>query len=249
MVLTRQLGWFCTFGLAMFLGCGGTDSTESIGLVSSASQEAKCGQAVPHDILIAELMHFSVQESFSLTHLYADASGDIVADIPMTQLVEGQVGLINTVPEARAALAQGLDKVSGLPPYTIAEWGWHEAACTDLLAWSLPEPVVTNTDSYYVVPGENPDSWTTAHKEVGKVCPLVKRVANQDVYDPPNDGSTNLPPSSTVSGSGVKANAFGLCPTGTVTSTWCKLSYAVGINWNKARWCQAYYGNQRCVLK
>jgi hypothetical protein len=248
MVSTRHLGLFCTFSLAMFLGCGGTDPAESIGLVSSASQDAKCKQAEPHDILIADLMHYSVLENFSLTHLYADASGDIVADTIMPGLVEGQVSLINTVPEARDALAQGLGKVSGLEPYTIAESGWDSAACTDLLAWSVPEPVLTNTDAKYVVPGDNPDSWTKTHKEIGKVCPLVKRTGNNDVYDPANDGSTNAPPSSTVSATGVVANAFGLCPSGTPTGTYCKLSYATGINWT-GRWCQPYYGSQRCVLK
>jgi hypothetical protein len=249
MVSRKHLGLFCTFGLATFLGCAGTDPAEPLGMVSAASQDAKCSQAQPYDILIADLMHFSAQENFSLTHLSANASGYIVADEAMPDAVAGQVGLINTVSEARASLAEGLRKVSGLPAYTIAEWTLESAACTGLLAWSSPEPVITDTESYRVVPGENPDSWTTTHREIGKVCPLVKRVANADVYDPASDGSTNRPPSSTVSATGVKANAFGLCPSGSRVGTWCKLSYATGINWNEARWCQTYGGYLRCVLR
>lgn len=250
MVSRKHLGLFCTFGLTAFLGCAGADPAEPIGQVSAASQEAKCKQAQPYDILISDLMHYSVVENFSLTHLYADAAGAIVSDATMPELVEGQVALINTVADARAALADGLEKVSGEPAYTIASWSLESGeACTGLLAWSSPEPVVTTTEAYYVVPGENPDSWTTTHREIGKVCPLLKRVGNKDIYDPASDGSTNLPPSSTVSASGVRANAFGLCPSGTNEDAWCKLSYAAGINWNKARWCQMSGGYLRCVLK
>ena len=102
---------------------------------------------------------------------------------------------------------------------------------------------------FSVAAGEtNYDSWRTTHKEFGKVNPLVKRNANQDRVDPPCDGSTNLPPSSTVSTTGVRANAWGLCSSRTRTGTYCKLSYATGVRW-KGRWCQPYYGYKRCVLK
>ena len=54
-------------------------------------------------------------------------------------------------------------------------------------------------------------------------------------------------PSVTVSASGVTANAFGICPTGSTVGSYCKLSYATGVNYT-GRTCQIYYGSLRCLL-
>ncbi|HEY5956949.1 MAG TPA: hypothetical protein VIV60_10370, partial [Polyangiaceae bacterium] len=90
-------------------------------------------------------------------------------------------------------------------------------------------------------------SWVKVQKELSKECPLVKRNGNKDIVDPPGDGSTNEPVSVTVSATGVAANAFGNCPAGSGAGTYCKLSYATGVNY-AGRMCTVYYGSLRCLL-
>jgi len=252
----RYLGVFCALGLAA-MACGATnetDSQEQLGSVSSASQDAKCGQAEPHDILISELFYDSVITNYSLTKLFVDGVGNIDGT-DMPDLVAGQVGRINMVAAAKADVADALDKVTGLPAYTIAGYTHYAEACTDLEALTWDEEgelttTLTDTDSFEVTAATNYDSWADTHKEFGKVCPLVKRVGTdgKDTVDPPCDGSTNDPPSSTVSATGVVANAFGNCLSTTPSWTPCKLYYATGVNWT-GRVCLWVSGVKQCVLR
>lgn len=247
MVRTRHLTLLGILGLLAPLGCGATDGTEPVGMVSSPAIEAKCGQSDQYDMLIADLMHASLKAKFSLTQLYADGEGIIQGPEGMPEAIQGQLDLINQVPEAQADVASALEKVSGEPVYTILGDEFYAEACTDVPAWTPDGPTTINTHSVLVHPGNNSDSWRNAHKEFGKVCPLIKRNADADLVDPPGDGSTNLPSSSTVSVTGVVANAYGLCPVFAPIGTYCKLSYATGINWT-GRKCQLYTGYKRCLL-
>ena len=232
------------------LACSSGDdgAPDDTGTVASPSQEAKCGQAEAKDTLIADLVHMSVMENYPLTRLYEDVTGEITGPgLPAS--IEGQLQILNTVPAARDSVATALEKVTGLPDYSIDAYGLHAEACDGVPAWTPLGDVMISTNAYWVEANPtNYDSWRTAHKEFGKQCPLVKRVGNDDIYDPPGDGSTNAPPSSTVSSWGVVANAWGICPSGAWQGTYCKLSYATGVNWT-GRWCRYYYGANRCVLK
>jgi hypothetical protein len=115
-------------------------------------------------------------------------------------------------------------------------------------AWTPTGTTTVYTGQNLVFPsGVNTSSWRTTHREFAKECPLVRAILNTDAIDPPGDGSTSLPPSTTVSATGVTANAYGLCPAGTPSMTYCKLSYATGVNWT-GRKCTLYYGSMRCLL-
>jgi len=234
----------------------------AIGCASDASDDTKtstiaqhfgpaqinCDAVEPKDILIAELVKHSVIADYPLTRLYADANGDITGPA-LPDLVAGTLDIINSVPEARASVAEALVKVTGEDDYGSVALGTSEAECDGVRAWTPGGETIAATTSELVTgPGVDDDSWKLAHKEFGKQCPLVKRHGNSDWVDPPGDGSTNLPPSDTVSATGVVANAWGICPTGTPAGTYCKLSYATGVNWTGRR-CTSYWGSLRCLLE
>jgi hypothetical protein len=206
-----------------------------------------CDKVEPKDVLIAELVLNSVKAEYPLTRLYVDSGGLITGD-SVPDLVGGSLDVINTVPEARDSVAQALVKVSGEPDHGSVTISSSAPECDSVPAWTPDGETLTSTTSELVSgPGIDDYSWKVAHKEFGKQCPLVKRHGNSDWVDPPGDGSTNLPPSRTVSATGVRANAWGLCPYGTPPETHCMLSYATGINW-KGRRCSNYWGALRCLV-
>ncbi len=252
MIRTLQIGTACLFSLIVPLACssGGSDPSEPLGTVSSAAEHVKCTDAEPHHTLISDLVLASLQENFSLTQLSVDSSGAIVGPPDMPDAVAGQLELVNTVPDAQAGVAEALEKVSGLTPYTVASVAVNPSidGCTDLLAWTADGTALTNTLVYDVDVTDTPEkSWKTTRNEFIKVCPLLKVRGDKSTVDPAGDGSTNLPASSTVSATGVLANAWGLCPSGSKAGTYCKLRYATGVNWT-GRKCTAYYGSLRCLL-
>ena len=230
------------------LGCSvGAEESESADTLSQALPPGQCNQATAKDVLIAQLVKDSWIANYPLTRLSTDASGAIVGP-SLPDSIAGDLAIINTVPAARASVSAALVKVSGLPEYVMLGMGPDIAACTAIPAWTPTGSTTVNTTSNEVFAGAtNYASWRTTHKEFGKECPLVKRIANQDIVDPPGDGSTNEPPSVTVSATGVSANAFGICPTGSTVGAFCKLSYATGVNYT-GRSCQTYYGSLRCLL-
>jgi hypothetical protein len=141
-----------------------------------------------------------------------------------------------------------LAKTSGLPEYSSVGIGPDTEACSGIPAWTPNGTTTVDTTSNEIFVGEtNHDSWVKVQDEFSKECPLVKRLANKDIIDPPGDGSTNNPPSQTVSATGIVANAFGNCPSYTYPGTYCKLSYATGVNYT-GRSCQSYYSSLRCLL-
>jgi hypothetical protein len=239
----------------MTLGCGSTDQNSPTETVLSTSQAVDnapvpngiCKQAQPKDILIAQLVKDSWLAHYPLTRLSVSASGDITGPA-LPETLAGDLEIINTVPEARESVARALRKVTGLPEYGTAFIGPDIDACSGVPAWSPNGTVTVNTTANEVqTGGVNDNSWRTTHKEFGQECPLIKRTGNRDIIDPPGDGSTNDPPSATVSATGIRANAYGLCASGTPVGSFCKLSYATGVNWT-GRNCQFYYGSLRCVL-
>ncbi|HMA96146.1 MAG TPA: hypothetical protein VKP30_25845 [Polyangiaceae bacterium] len=233
---------------ALPLGCSvAAENSEPTETISQALPPGHCNQSTAKDTLIAQLVKDSWVTGYPLTRLSADANGAIVgSDLP--DAVAGDLEIINTVEEARQAVARALVKVTGLPEYEIAGVGGDIEACTGVPAWTPNGSTTINTTSTEIFPGAlNYKSWRTAQKEFSKECPLVKSVGELDLVDPPGDGSTNDPPSATVSASGVTANAWGNCPAGTVPGTYCKLSYAVGVNYT-GRICTVYYGSNRCLL-
>jgi hypothetical protein len=212
-------------------------------------QDQNCRKAEPKDVMIAQLVKDSWMVDYPLTRLVVAADGTITGpDLP--DVLAGDLQDINNVPEARASVARALRKVSGLPDYGMADIGPDMAACDAVPAYAHDGTIITvpTTANWVHTDGTNDGSWKTTHKEFGKECPLLKTVGNRDIIDPPGDGSTMLPPSTTVSATGVKADSFGRCPTGTTVGTYCKLSYATGVNYT-GRWCQYYYGSLKCVLK
>lgn len=234
----------------IFLGCAmSAPSGEpgSTSQVEQGAQVAKCQSVQAKDSLIATLMYDSWVVSYPLTRLSVDATGNIVGVSP-PDLVQGDLDLINTVPDARASVARALKKVSGLPDYGMGGIAPSGDACTGVPAWTPSGSTTINTLAFGVTPTTNPASWKTTHQEFGKECGLLKSAGNVDIIDPPGDGSTNDPPSATVSPTGYVANAFGLCPSGTPVGSYCKLSYATGINWT-GRGCQLYYGQLRCLVQ
>jgi hypothetical protein len=221
---------------------------EALPPAASGKEDKFCKKVEPKDVLIAQLMKDALREDYSLTQLAVDASGNITGpSLPAT--VQGSLEIVNSVPEARLAVARALVKVSGLPPYHVEDVGEDIPACASVPAWSPTGTVNAATTANWVhVAQENRDSWVTTHREFGKQCQLVRRLGNRDLIDPPGDGSTNAPPSATVSTTGVVADSFGRCPTGSSVGSYCKLSYATGVNYT-GRWCQYYYGSLKCVLK
>jgi hypothetical protein len=244
---------FKQFGIAGLLtvagltaiGCSSAGG-DSLDIAQSAVSGPKCNQVQAKDPLIAQLVADSWREQYPLTRLYV-ASG-IVTGTDLTPAVSGDLDIINTVPDALASVIAALDKVSGLPDYGFDSMGPGVEACTGVPAWSTPEPVLIDTERYVVTTnGVNDKSWKTAHKEFGKECPLIKvNGANQEEIDPPGDGTTS-DPQYYMNTAGVTANAFGLCPSGTTTGTYCRMSYATG-SYYLGRWCKPYYGQMRCVL-
>jgi len=233
---------------ALPLGCSvGAEGGESVEEVTQALPPGQCNQAVAKDILVAQLVKDSWVAGYPLTRLSSDASGQIVgAGLP--DIIAGDLEVINTITDARESVARALVDVSGLPDYVMQGIGPDTAACTAIPAWTPTGTTTVNTASNEVFAGTlNYASWRTTHKEFGKECPLVKRIGNKDIIDPPGDGSTNAPPSVTVSASGVTANAFGICPTASISGSFCKLSYATGVNYT-GRSCTPYYGSLRCLL-
>jgi hypothetical protein len=185
---------------------------------------------------------------YPLTRLHADGDGNITGPA-LPGEIAGHLDLINSVPEARESVVRALRKVSGLPDYGMLEIGYANEACEQIPAWTPGGTTLVDTASYWVqTDGVNEKSWKTAHKEFGKECPLIKTAGNRDVIDPPGDGSTNDPPSQTVSATGVRADVWGMCPRFSWPGLHCKLSYATGINFT-GRACAYYNGLLRCLLK
>lgn len=240
----------CVLGAigALALGCSaGTDNTESVDTLSQALPPGHCSQAVAKDVLIAQLVKDSWITSYPLTRLYTDASGAVVGP-SLPDAVAGDLEIINTIPEARQSVSKALKKVTGLADYVPIGLGQDEPACTGIPAWTPNGTTTVNTTSNETIAdATNFDSWLETQKQFSKECPLIKRIANKDTVDPPGDGSTNDPPSATVSDVGVTANSWGLCPSGTSVGTFCKLSYATGVNYT-GRMCMLYYGSTRCLL-
>lgn len=233
---------------ALPLGCSVENrESESVGTAEQALPPGQCNQATAKDVLIAQLVKDSWIANYPLTRLSTDANGAIVGP-NLPDLIAGDLDIINTVADARTSVSNALVNVSGLPEYVMLGMGPDTAACTAIPAWTPTGSTTVDTTSNEVFPdATNYSSWRTTHQEFGKECPLIKRIANKDIIDPPGDGSTNDPPSVTVSASGVTANAFGICPAGTAVGTYCKLSYATGVNYT-GRTCQIYYGSLRCLL-
>lgn len=229
-------------------GCSaGADVTESGESVSQAIAPGQCNQAVAKDVLIAQLVRDTWVTGYPLTRLSADANGSIVGP-NLPDAVAGDLEIINSVTEARESVVRALEKVTGSPEYVPMGMGAVEPECTGIPAWTPNGTTTVDTTTEEIFVGEeNHESWVKVQKEFSKECPLVKRLGNKDLIDPPGDGSTNDPPSATVSATGVAANAFGFCPTGTYPGTYCKLSYAEGVNYT-GRTCQIYYGSLRCLL-
>lgn len=228
--------------------CGAADSESEPG---SLSQEVlppgQCNQATAKDVLIAGLVKDSWVAGYPLTRLFVDGSG-LVTGPSLPDLLVGDLDVINNVTDARDSLARAVNKTAGLPDYGMAGIGPDSDACNGVPAWTPSGSTTVNTSSNEVfATAVNHDSWVTVQKEFGKECPLIKRIGNKDVVDPPGDGSTNDPPSQTVSAFGVVANAFGICPAGSYAGEFCKLSYATGVNYT-GRVCQVYYGSLRCLL-
>lgn len=230
------------------LGCSvDSQESESVDTTAQALPPGQCSQAVAKDILIAQLVKDSWVMGYPLTRLYTDASGSIVGP-NLPDEVAGDLEIINSVIDARDSVARALVKVSGLPEYVIEGTGAETDACTNIPAWTPNGPTTVDTTAIEVFPGDtNYDSWLETQKQFSKECPLIKRIANKDLVDPPGDGSTNNPPSATVSASGVRANAYGNCSSSIAVGTFCKLSYATGVNYT-GRSCQDYAGSKRCLL-
>jgi hypothetical protein len=261
-MLIRRLTAAC---FPILLGCGsvhGEDDTRSLsqGLDAPpvpsglpAVVPGVCSQVDATDTIVAELVKVSWIAKYPLTRLEVvsaspDGMDGTVSGNDVPALVAGQLEIVNSVDAARQAVVRALRKVSGLPDYGMLEMGPDIAGCTEVPVWTPEGIVVRDTSANWVhTDGVNDASWQTAHREFGKECPLVKRIGNRDIVDPPGDGSTNAPASSTVSAEGVTANAFGLCPAGTPVGTYCKLSYATGVNYT-GRTCRYYYGSLRCLL-
>lgn len=233
---------------ALPLGCSvDAQDSESVDTATQALPPGQCNQAVAKDVLIAQLVKDSWVAGYPLTRLSTDTSGAIVGP-NLPDLIAGDLEIINAVDEARESVSIALVKVSGLPDYVIEGIGEETEACVNIPAWTPTGTTTVDTTSIEVFAGAtNYDSWLETQKQFSKECSLIKRIANKDLVDPPGDGSTNNPPSATVSASGAKANAFGICPAGSTVGTYCKLSYATGVNYT-GRKCQNYSGALRCLL-
>lgn len=246
----RHLGFAAILGTTCVFAAGcsaGNASEEAADSVTSEITPGQCNQALPKDVLIAQLVKDSWVVSYPLTRLSVDATGAIGGPA-LPDVMAGDLDLINAVPEARASVASAVSNLTGLADYGMNGIGPDTDACSGIPAWTPSGSTTVDTSSNEVFPtGANVGSWREVQKQFSKECPLIKRLGNRDIIDPPGDGSTNLPPSQTVSSTGVTANAFGLCPTGTYPGTFCKLSSGTGINYT-GRSCQYYYGSLRCLL-
>ena len=240
--------------LTVPMACAATDDSESegpSGVVQSTWKPNQCKHAEPHDVLIADLFAASLAADFSLTQLYNDG-GNVAGPAEMPAPVAATVADINDVEEAREAVITALDNgVTGLPEYSVESYVVvHEGGCPDFEAWAGDETAVTDLDLYDdITIAANPDSWDETIKQFGKECPLVKRMDQKNSIDPGGDGSTNRVTRATLARQGVTANAWGLCPAGVPTGTYCMLSYATGTYYAGTRWCQPYRGYKRCLLK
>jgi hypothetical protein len=230
------------------LACGAeNEAPEPTDQITEAINPGQCNRAQPKDVLIAQLVKDSWLVSYPLTRLSVDAAGAIVGPA-LPDILAGDLAVINSVPEAKESVARALRHVSGLPEYGMNGIGPDTEACSAVPAWTPTGTTTVATTSNQVFPtAVNAASWRTTHVAFGVECPLVMRLGNRDIVDPPGDGSTNAPASATVSSTGVTANAFGICPAGTLPGTYCKLSYATGVNYS-GRTCQYYYGSLRCLL-
>jgi hypothetical protein len=206
-----------------------------------------CLFARAKDTLIAELVKDSWRVGYPLTRLYVNADGSVSgANLP--DLLQGELDVINTVEPARASVAAAVAQISGLPDYVMNGMSAALPSCLSVPAWTPNGTTSVATTFNEVFPGTtNIASWRATHAAFGAECPLVRSLLNTDAVDPPGDGSTNSPPSSSVSASGVRANSYGLCSGDAWEGRHCKLSYASGVNWT-GRKCQTYYGNLRCLL-
>jgi len=246
----NRLGFVCAlsaFG-ALLVGCGATpEGTEQFDSSTEALNPGQCNRAEPKDVLIASLLKNSWIAGYPLTRLTVDVAGNVVG-AAAPDLVQGDLEIINSVPEARASVVAALADIAGLPDYGIAGMGPEMPSCAAVPAWT-PSGVTTTstTESEFFTDGVNDASWRKTHMAFGKQCPLVKRLGNLDIVDPPGDGSTNEPVSTTVSATGVRANALQLCPAGTSVGTYCKLYSSYGLNYS-GRSCQLYYGRLICAL-
>lgn len=245
-----MIGMSCVIAAlcALPLACSAVaEESESVDRVSQPLPPGQCKQAVAKDVLIAQLVKDSWVTAYPLTRLYTDANG-LITGPSLPDAMAADLDLINTIADARESVARALVEVSGLPEYVIQGIGAETEACEGIPAWTPTGTTTVNTSSIEVIAGElNYDSWLATQKEFGKECPLIKRIGNKDIVDPPGDGSTNDPPSVTVSATGVTTNAFGICPAGTPVGSFCKLAYATGVNY-AGRSCQVYYGSLRCLL-
>jgi hypothetical protein len=255
MVSTRHLRFLGILGLLAPLGCGATDGGNTVGFVQSA--KLNCNpvrvQSEPFHMLIVDLMHRSVMDHVSLTQLYVGADGSIQFDGELNpeSATAGALEMINGEDDecalARQAIVEALTDMGSLPPYEVIGMEC-EPFCDGVPAYSVPENVEAKTELCTVtVTPETEASWDATHKAFGKVCPGLKKLASSNDFDPAGDGSTNDPPSSTVSATGVKALSNGLCPAYAPVGTYCKLSYASGTNWT-GRKCKYWYGAKRCLL-
>jgi hypothetical protein len=206
-----------------------------------------CLFARAKDTLIAELVKDSWRVGYPLTRLYVNADGGVSGpNLPAS--LQGELDVINTVEPARASVAAAVAKISGLPDYVMNGMSAALPSCLSVPAWTPKGTTSVATTFNEVFPGTaNIASWRAAHAAFAAECPLVRSLLNTDAVDPPGDGSTNSPPSSSVSASGVRANSYGLCGGDAWEGRHCKLSYASGVNWT-GRKCQTYYGYMRCLL-
>lgn len=241
--------------LALLIACSshdeqslGTASPSLLGLpLPGVTNPVSCLISQPKDVLIADLVKDSWRAKYPLTRLSVGPNG-VISGPNLPPIIAGHLDLINNVEVARASVARALAPVSGLPDYGMGAMSADLISCLSVPAWTPSGTTYVSTTQNLVFPtGANLSSWRAVHREFGRECPLVRSLLNTDVIDPPGDGSTDAPPSETVSATGVVANAYGLCATGTPMGTFCKLSYAAGVNWT-GRSCQYYYGHHRCLL-
>jgi hypothetical protein len=242
--------YFGIAGLLAVMGASGTGcglaSPDDTDQIQTPVSGPKCDQVQAKDPLIAQLVIESWMAQYPLTRLSVAADGSITGANP-PDLIAGDLALINGIPDARASVARALAKVSGLPEYGFGTMTQEGIACTGVPAWTPTGTTSIDTGGYTVTTnGVNDHSWKTTRKEFGQECPLVKFNGDKDEIDPPGDGSTALIQNA-ASTTGVRANAFGLCPSGTTLGTSCMLSYA-SYSYYLGRKCQAWGGTNSCLL-
>jgi hypothetical protein len=243
---------FMLAAVPVVAGCGapldGEDATETdVAEAELTRVEEMCAAVQPTDVIIADLVKTSWDVKYPLTRLRVAANGQITGPSLPPALV-GQLEVLNTIPEARDAVATALVKVSGLPDYGMVRTASEVPFCASVPAWSPNGTIAISTTAIRVFPSTtNRSSWETTSAEFGKVSRLVRPFSMRDIVDPPSDGSTSAPPSATVSATGYVANSFGVCPSTAPVGAYCKLSTATGSNFS-GRKCVLYYGQKRCLL-